>query len=341
MARHTNVALFVPHAGCPHRCSFCDQRAISGQSGQLLPSAVTQACRTAAQTMHTGSAQAEIAFFGGSFTAIDRAYMCRLLEAAAPFVADGIFSGIRISTRPDAVDEPVLRLLKTYGVTAVELGAQSMDDAVLRLNRRGHTPADTRRAAGLIRQAGLSLGLQMMTGLPGDTDEGAYRTARALADLQPDTVRIYPTVVMRDTALECWYREGRYVPPTLEAAAALCARLLSFFEAERRIPVIRLGLHAGMEMQRGCVAGPWHPAFRELCEGRLYRMAAQPLLERLPKGEPVTFLVHPAAVSKAVGHKRENLLWWEQQGCRVRVRGRDGVPLWQIETEEQTKDVNR
>lgn len=140
MARHTNVALFVPHAGCPHRCSFCDQRAISGQSGQLLPSAVTQACRTAAQTMHTGSAQAEIAFFGGSFTAIDRAYMCRLLEAAAPFVADGIFSGIRISTRPDAVDEPVLRLLKTYGVTAVELGAQSMDDAVLRLNRRGHTP---------------------------------------------------------------------------------------------------------------------------------------------------------------------------------------------------------
>ena len=108
-----------------------------------------------------------------------------------------------------------------------------------------------------------------------------------------------------------------------------------------RIPVIRLGLHAGAEMQRGCVAGPWHPAFRELCEGRLYRMAAQPLLERLPKGEPVTFLVHPAAVSKAVGHKRENLLWWEQQGCRVRVRGRDGVPLWQIETEEQTKDVNR
>lgn len=128
--------------------------------------------------MHTGSAQAEIAFFGGSFTAIDRAYMCRLLEAAASFVADGTFSGIRISTRPDAVDEPVLRLLKTYGVTAVELGAQSMDDAVLRLNRRGHTPADTRRAAGLIRQAGLSLGLQMMTGLPGDTDEGAYRTAR-------------------------------------------------------------------------------------------------------------------------------------------------------------------
>lgn len=341
MARHTNVALFVPHAGCPHRCSFCDQRAISGQSEPLEPSAVAEACRTAVKTMPTGAAQAEIAFFGGSFTAIDRSYMRRLLEAAAPFVADGSFGGIRVSTRPDAVDEPVLAILRSYGVTAVELGAQSMDDAVLRLNRRGHTAADTRRAAGLIRQAGFSLGLQMMTGLPGDTDEKAYRTARELAALHPDTVRIYPTVVMRDTPLERWYREGRYTPSALEDAVELCARLLYFFEAERHIPVIRLGLHAGEEMQQGRVAGPWHPAFRELCEGRLYRRAALPLLDKLPKGEPVTFLVHPAAISKAVGHKRENIRLWEQQGYHVRIRGKDGVLPWQIEMEEQTKDVNR
>ena len=165
--------------------------------------------------------------------------------------------------------------------------------------------------------------------------------ARELAALHPDTVRIYPTVVMRDTPLERWYREGRYTPPALEDAVELCARLLYFFEAERHIPVIRLGLHAGEEMQQGRVAGPWHPAFRELCEGRLYRRAALPLLAKLPQGEPVTFLVHPAAISKAVGHKRENIRLWEQQGYHVRIRGKDGVLPWQIEMEEQTKDVNR
>ena len=157
-ARHTNVALFVPHKGCPHRCSFCDQRVISGQTQELTPDAVTAACRRAADTMHTAAADSEIAFFGGSFTAVDPAVQTALLQAAFPFVQAGVFGGIRLSTRPDAIDPATLERLKRYGVTAVELGAQSMCDRVLRQNERGHTAADVRRAAALIHTYDVSLG---------------------------------------------------------------------------------------------------------------------------------------------------------------------------------------
>ena len=183
--RHANIALFVPHIGCPHRCSFCDQNAISGAERPPEPADVTAACETALQSLGSRAAEAEIAFFGGSFTAIDRGYMLRLLDAARPYVRAGKVRGIRLSTRPDAVEPEVLSLLREYGVTTIELGAQSMDDRVLALNGRGHTADQVRRAACRVREMGFSLGLQMMTGLPGDTPEGAWYTARELASPLP------------------------------------------------------------------------------------------------------------------------------------------------------------
>ncbi|WP_308753821.1 radical SAM protein, partial [uncultured Anaerotruncus sp.] len=177
--RHANLAVFVPHAGCPRRCSFCSQKSISGAREAPTGESVSALCAESARSLAGADTDAEIAFFGGSFTAIDRAYMLELLEAAAPFVG-GAFRGIRVSTRPDAVDGEVLDLLRRYGVTAVELGAQSMDDGVLMKNRRGHTAADVERAARLVREAGFELGLQMMTGLYGSDEARDFRTAERL-----------------------------------------------------------------------------------------------------------------------------------------------------------------
>lgn len=336
-ARHANVAIFVPHAGCPHQCSFCDQRAISGTRCQPSPDDVRTACETALATLPAGSC-AEIAFFGGSFTAIDRKLMVSLLQAAAPYVhgrgGNGAFRGIRVSTRPDAVDDEVLDLLKSYGVVAVELGAQSMDDAVLTANHRGHTADDVRRAAALIHEAGLELGLQMMTGLYGSIDDTDHATARQLVALRPATMRIYPTVVMAHTELAERYRRGTYTPPSLEQAVSLCADLLRYVERECGIPVIRLGLHAGSELQQQRLAGPWHPAFRELCDSRLYLTdALARLRQQFPQGGKVILRVSPRAVSRMVGQGRCNISILAGEGYAVTVRGDAALSLWDIRVE--------
>lgn len=276
---------------------------------------------------------AQIAFFGGSFTAIDRLEMIALLEAAQPFLQSGRFDGIRVSTRPDAVDDEVLRILKHYGVTAVELGAQSMDDRVLEAAGRGHTANDTVLAAHRIHQHGLSLGLQMMTGLSGDTDEGAMATARQLAALNPDTMRIYPTVVLRGTALEADMIAGRYRPPSLDDSVTLCAALLRFFEIERHIPVIRLGLHDGESLRNEATAGAYHPAFRELCEGQLYVNTALAVLTRmglLQYKQPITLSVSPSAVSKMIGQQRRNIRFFQERGLDIQVKADAAVPMWDV-----------
>ncbi len=326
--KHYNVALFVPHAGCPHQCVFCNQRHIAGTA--KIPSAldVQTACQTAKRTLPPDT-EAQIAFFGGSFTAIPRRDMEALLKAAAPFVKNGDFVGIRVSTRPDAVDEEILQVLKNHGVTTVELGAQSMNDTVLARCGRGHTAEQIKKAAALIKKAGLSLGLQMMTGLPDSTDEIDEQTAHELAALHPDEVRVYPTLVIDGTPLGIEYRQGKYVPQSLEQAVALCARLLVFFEEERHIPVIRMGLHAEGEMVGHLLAGPFHPAFRELCESRIYRDKALALLQE--KDELSAILrVHPTALSKMVGHKKENIRAFATAGFAVTIAADENVLPGQI-----------
>lgn len=312
MGKHANIAIFVPHLGCPRQCSFCEQRTITGQTEVPTPEDVLAAAKTASESL-PDCGGAEIAFFGGSFTAIDRGYMLSLLKAAKWAVDRYGFKGVRCSTRPDAIDDEIIDILKEHRVTAVELGAQSMDDGVLAANRRGHTAEDTRTAAGLICRAGLELGLQMMTGLYTDTDEKALETAGEFLKLGPATVRVYPTIVLPGTELYRLYKAGEYRPQELSEAVELCAKLLELFEGAG-VRVIRMGLHPGRELEERMAAGPYHQAFRQLVESRRLLLK---LLERL--GEPGEYqvMVNPRDISTVLGQGRENVRRLEAEGYAV------------------------
>lgn len=311
MKKHVNIPIFIPHMACPHRCSFCDQRRIAGTQLPPSPGQVHTIIEEAIRTVDRSRQTCEIAFFGGSFTGIGEPLMRAYLSAAARF--SGRIDGIRLSTRPDYIDGAVLELLREYGVTTVELGAQSMDDAVLRKNGRGHTAADTVRAAGMIRDYGFSPVLQMMTGLAGDTAEGARRTARILCGLKPDAVRIYPCVVVRGTDLEEMYRRGEYEPMPLKDAVELCADLCVTFH-EAGVQVIRIGLHADRQLLSGdVVAGPFHPAFGELCENAVFYRLLRPVLADHAGSERVRVCVAEGALSKAIGQRRANVRALEEE----------------------------
>lgn len=318
--KHSNVAIFVPHNGCPHNCSFCNQREITGQQSQPCTRDVTDAITIARETLKENTKNAEIAFFGGSFTAIDRAYMESLLSAASPAVKSGEFAGIRISTRPDAIDKEILDILHRYGVTAIELGAQSMSDEVLTANERGHTRADIINSSKLITEEGFSLGLQMMTGLYKSNTELDRESAHEIAELEPDTVRIYPTVVLKGTELYNLYKSNEYTPQTLEDAVDLCSELLLYFE-DRNIKVIRLGLHDSDSLRSGMAAGIFHPAFRELCESKIMYDNCIKALEKsgIHSGVAEIF-VNPRSVSRLVGQKRKNIEKLKEHGINAIVR---------------------
>ena len=326
MMKHVNVSLFVPHLGCPNSCIFCNQKTISGKCEPLKNEDIVRACDIAKNGDYD-IADSEIAFFGGSFTAIEREKMISFLETARPYVGTS-FSGIRISTRPDCIDEEVLGILKKYGVTAIELGAQSMSQEVLSANERGHSPEDTERACRLIREYGFSLGLQMMTGLYGSDDEKDIYTARRFIELKPDTVRIYPTTVLRETKLEALYNEGKYTPPTLEDSIKLCSRLLLMFR-ENNVRVIRLGLHSGGNVEDGFVAGAYHPAFRELVEGEIYKDLTDEKLSPLPDGD-YTLAVHPRELSKALGQKRCNVEFFRKKGKNIKFTGDETLSRYDV-----------
>ena len=315
--RHASLAIFVPHAGCPHACSFCDQRRISGATCMPDAAKVREACEEFIKSRRPDTV-AEIAFFGGSFTAIPCDITDRLLAAAYPYVRSGDFTGIRVSTRPDAMNGEIAENLKSYGVTVVEFGAQSMDDDVLEANMRGHTADDVRAAVGIVRAAGMKLGLQMMTGLYHSDDAADIYSARELALLAPDMVRVYPTVVVEGTRLAQLYRQGEYTPPALDSAVSLCASLLREFEMERGIPVIRMGLHADPSLERNIIAGPWHPAFRELCEGRLFREMAEQLM-RTADDRGAVLVVNPCDMSKLTGQRRCNIAYFAERGYNVKI----------------------
>ena len=326
--KHVNVGLFVPHNGCSHQCTFCNQRAISGQSKQVTPSDVDEAVKIAMN--NPDSRGGEIAFFGGSFTAIDRDVMVGLLKSAYKYVENGSFKGIRCSTRPDAIDDEICRILKLYGVTAVELGAQSMSDEVLRLNRRGHTSQDVINASEMLKSYGFELGLQMMTGLYGSTDEDSIETAKNIIALKPATVRIYPTVVLENTELAELYKSGKYQPETVDSAAELCAKLLLMFN-EADITVIRTGLHSGGGVAGEYLAGAYNPAFKELCEGKIYINKAIEYIKenKIPQGK---IIIHVArdAISKMTGQKRCNILKLKEMGYDAKITADSKTGKYQL-----------
>ena len=326
--KHINVALFVPDEGCPHRCSFCNQKTISGKTKRLEIKDIDSAVRTALESADCN--KGEIAFFGGSFTAIDGDYMISLLQRAKMYIDKGLFAGIRISTRPDCISEEILAILKAYGVTSIELGCQSMSDEVLRLNNRGHSADDVVKSAKLIKDFGFEFGVQMMTGLYGDTKEAALETAKKLIALSPDTARIYPTVVLEGTELERLYRLGEYKPQTVEEAADICSELLLMFH-ESDIRVIRVGLHSGGNVEEGFVAGAYHPAFREICESRIYLRKVLAEIERQgTKPGEIEVTVGSSFVSMMSGQKKSNSEKLREMGYNLKIKQDKNMKKYEI-----------
>ncbi len=318
----------MPHLGCPHQCSFCNQKTISGNVTQLTAQEVTSILEKAVSD-NVNPQTTEIAFFGGSFTAIEPDYMIALLKAAKPFLDDNKFCGIRVSTRPDAINEDVLSVLKEYGVTTIELGAQSTDENVLKLNNRGHSREDIFASSLLIKKCGFSLGLQMMTGLYGSDDAKDYKTAEDIVFLKPDTVRIYPTITLDDTYLGELYKSGKYTPQSLQGAVRLCGELLKLFY-DNNIKVIRLGLHSGGNVEEGYLAGPYHPAFGELCEGEIYLSEAIKKLRNVPKGN-VSIYVNPREISKMTGQQKKNKVYLESLGYNIKIIGKTELDKYEIQ----------
>ena len=327
--KHINVALFVPDEGCPHRCSFCNQKTISGKTKRLTVEDIDSAVKTALESADCN--KGEIAFFGGSFTAIDREYMITLLERAKMYIDKGLFAGIRISTRPDCISREILDILKLYGVTSIELGCQSMSDEVLKLNNRGHSSDDVIESAKLIKDYGFELGVQMMTGLYGDSRCTAIKTAERLIALKPDTARIYPTVVLENTELERLYRSGEYKPQTVDEAADICSELLLMFH-NADIRVIRVGLHSGGNVEDGFVAGAYHPAFREICESRIYLRKVLDEIERqnIKRGE-ITVTVGSSFVSMMSGQKKANTEKLRETGYILKIKQDSKFKKYEVE----------
>ncbi len=326
--KHANISIFVPHLGCPNKCSFCNQCHITGKEIQPSEKDVDFAVSQALMSKNYSKDNTEIAFFGGSFTAIDKEYMITLLSAAYKYVANKTVKGIRISTRPDCINDDVLKILKSYGVTAIELGAQSMVDKVLLLNDRGHTSSDVKRASNLIKAYGFELGLQMMTGLYGDNDEGSIYTAIQLVNLRPDTVRIYPTIVLKNTRLAELYFNGLYKPQTIDQAATICLKLIDIFE-KNNINVIRLGLHT--IDKDSFIAGPWHSAFGEICESARYFSIIEKALNK--QGAYKVF-VKDTEISKAIGQSKSNINKFKNLGFDIKFIGDKSLSNYEIKVRE-------
>jgi len=302
---------FIPHAGCPHRCRFCQQQQLSGQPCAPTPEEVASQLSVLLPERGDG----EVAFYGGSFTLLDTDLQKEYLHRVQPFLRHDRIAGIRVSTRPDAIDEKGAELLQGAGVTTVELGCQSFDAAVLDASCRGHGPEAAIRAVQLLRSRALRIGLQLMPGLPAGGRQEALLSLRRALDLQPDFLRIYPAVVLRATPLEEDFESGNYQPLPLEGAVELCAEML-WHCRQAGVPVIRLGLQAtsALAPDRALVAGPYHPAFGALVRSRLWRRAIEGLLTDWGENE---LLLHSADLSDALGQRRCNFDYFEKGGRQV------------------------
>ncbi len=320
MNRTINIPIFVSHQGCPNDCIFCNQKRITGVCNEENETQVREKIESFLSTCRDREATKEIAFFGGSFTGIETKKQLQYLQIAQQYIRTGEVSGIRISTRPDYIDSEICQRLAEYHVTTVELGVQSMDDEVLFQNRRGMKASSVEKAVSLLRKYPFALGLQMMTGMFGSDEEKDFKTAEALIRLRPDFVRIYPTVVLKDTGLMELYQQGHYRPMELEASIHLSARLLDLFETAR-IPVIRLGLMAGEEIHERQVIGPYHSAYRELVES--YRICCdieRQLRQQATKGKQLVLTCPPSMVSKVVGNRKKNVLFLQERyGVTVHI----------------------
>ncbi|MBN2745597.1 MAG: radical SAM protein [Bacteroidales bacterium] len=313
--RHYNIPIFIPELACPHRCVFCNQSYITGQS--IIPKCVDiqNIITQYLSTIPSVDSVVQVAFFGGSFTGLPLDVQRNYLQAALQTAQDRI-DGIRISTRPDYITPEIVKMLVENGVTHVELGAQSMDAEVLKLANRGHEPYHVIVASQIILDAGLVLGLQMMIGLPEDTRDKALNTAEQIVKLGAKETRIYPTLVIRDTALANWWKQGRYKPLSLDEAVDLSATLCNYFN-QNQVTVLRTGLYPSEDLNNGSgfLAGPFHPNFNELVMSLIWRLR----FEKIVKPSPIVNEVFLAAnkLNHAIGFKKSNKQYFNQKNIIV------------------------
>ncbi len=314
MKKEYIIPIFVPHLGCPHKCTFCDQKKISGVQKQVTAKDVEETIEYYLKNFKDNSKYVEVAFFGGSFTAIDEKIQNALLEAANRYIDQGKVNSIRISTRPDYIDKNILKRLKKYNVKTIELGVQSTNDYILSRCQRGHTFADVKKASKLIRWHGFTLGHQMMVGLPESTELDEINTAKDLIKLKPKIVRIYPVLVIKGTELEEEYNNGEYMALTVEQAVERSKEAMKLFN-KANVEVIRLGLQNTEEIsdpttdKSQVVAGPYHPAFRQLVEGSMwYDEIVNEIKKFNTKVMKVKIIANPENINNIIGHKKENII---------------------------------
>lgn len=313
MKKEYIIPVFVPNIGCPKNCIFCDQKSISGQKKMVTEEEVRKIIDEHLANFKENDVRKEIAFYGGSFTAISEEIQEKLLAIAYEYIQAGKVDSIRISTRPDAIDKAILKRLKKYKVKTIELGVQSANNYILKRCQRGHSFEDVKKASRMIRWHGFKLGHQMMVGLPESTKIDELNTAKELAKLKPKMMRIYPVLVIKGTKLAEEYEKGEYEPLTVVQAVERCKELTSFFK-QKHISVIRIALQNTEEItdpeadSSNVIAGPYHAAFRQLVEAGLwYDQILEKIKKFNVKVKEVEIRVNPMDVNNVIGHKKENI----------------------------------
>lgn len=332
MKKHSNIPIFIPELACPHQCVFCDQEKISGTFSIPQPEDVKNIVEKYLKTIPENRT-INIAFFGGSFTGLPVDLQEQYLKEAHRFVNNGRISGIRLSTRPDYINETVLQLLKKYDVTTIELGLQSTNSQVLQITRRGHSFEDIRNASNLIVKNGFELGLQMMIGLPEDNYERSIQTTNDIVSLGATITRIYPAIVVKGTVLEKLYLEGKYIPLKLEQAVEWTKDSVHIFE-RNNVSVIRMGLHPSDELVFGksLIAGPFHPSFKEMVMTKIWEDIIDTELQSInsSSSNKVQITVSDRQIHYAIGYRQANRKLLKSRGYIVRFTGNSSFSQYQI-----------
>ena len=319
MKKHYVIPIFIPESACPFRCTYCNQYNITEKATSPNPDEVASFISKYLETIPYQNPEVvvKVAFFGGNFTGLPISEQEAYLKVVQNFIDNKSIQTIQLSTRPDYISDPILQLLKKYRVSLIELGAQSLDAEVLKCTKRGHTVQDVEKSAHMIHQYGFELGLQMMIGLPGDTFDKSLATAQKIVDLGAKYSRIYPTLVIKDTDLEQEYKNGNYIPLTLEQAVDRCAQIVPIFE-QNGVQILRLGLHPseGLIHHETLIAGPFHVSFKELVLTALWREKLQQLSQN-NLTDTFELEVQKAEINYAIGYESRNKLWLERKYKKV------------------------